>query len=65
MKAKLILLNWGLSLCAVGCVDMECSPLWAVLLLLAWFAVSSLLLKYADWRGWLTGIVKRYKLDEL
>jgi hypothetical protein len=65
MKAKLILLNWVLSLCTVGCVAVEDSPLWAVLLLLAWFALSSLLLKYADRRGWMTEIVKRYKLDEL
>jgi hypothetical protein len=64
MKAKLILINWCLSLCGL-CMDTERSPLWAVLLMVAWFAGSTLLLNYADRRGWMNGIVKRYKLDEL
>jgi hypothetical protein len=46
-------------------IDTERSPLWAVMLMVAWFAGSSLLLKVADKRGWMNEIVKRYKLDEL
>jgi hypothetical protein len=65
MKAKFILLNWALSLCAVGSTDTEQSPIWAVLLIFGWFAGSSLLLKRADKRGWMDKIVKRYKLDKL
>jgi hypothetical protein len=52
MKAKLILINWGLSLCGL-CIDTEQSPLWVVLLMVAWFAGSSLLLNYADKHGWM------------
>jgi hypothetical protein len=64
MKAKLILINWALSFMGL-CIDTERSPLWAVLLMVAWFAGSSLLLKYADKKGWMNEIVKRYKIDEL
>jgi hypothetical protein len=52
MKAKLILINWCFSLCGL-CIDTERSPLWAVLLMVAWFAGSSLLLKYADKHSWM------------
>jgi hypothetical protein len=65
MKAKIILINWALSLCAVGCIDTETSSLLAVMLIVAWFVGSSLLLKSADKRGWMDKIVKRYKMDEL
>jgi hypothetical protein len=64
MKAKLILINWCLSVMGL-CIDTEHSPLWAVLVVVAWFLLSSLLLKYADKKGWMNEIVKRYKLDEL
>jgi hypothetical protein len=64
MKAKLILINWMLSFMSL-CIDTERSPLWAVLLVAAWFAGSSLLLKYADRRGWMNDICKRLKMDEL
>jgi len=64
MKAKLILINWGLSFMGL-CVDTERSPMWAVLLMLGWFAGSSLLLVYADRRGWMNGIRKQFKMDEL
>jgi hypothetical protein len=64
MKAKLILINWGLSFTGL-CIDTERSPLWAVLLMVGWFAGSSLLLKYADKKGWMNKIVKRYKIDEI
>lgn len=64
MKAKLILINWCLSFFGL-CIDMEHSPLWAVLIAVGWFFISSLLLKYADKKGWMNEIVKRYKLDEL
>lgn len=64
MNAKLILINWRLSFIGI-CIDMECSPLWAVLIAFGWFLLSSLLLKYAYKKGWMNQIVKRYKLDEL
>ena len=58
MKAKLILINWILSFTGL-CIDTERSPLWAVLLMVGWFAGSSLLLKYADRRGWMNDIRKQ------
>jgi hypothetical protein len=61
MKAKIILLNWGLSLCLVACLDTERSPMWSVLLMFAWFSGSSLLLAYADRRGWMDKIKKTLK----
>ena len=64
MKAKLILINWCLSFCGL-CIDTEAAPLWAALIAVGWFILSSLLLKYAGKKGWLKEIVKRYQLDEL
>ncbi|MCL2651146.1 MAG: hypothetical protein FWD60_09020 [Candidatus Azobacteroides sp.] len=60
MKTKLVLINWILSFMGL-CIDTERSPLWAVLLMFVWFAGSSLLLIYADKRGRLNDIRKRYK----
>ena len=60
MKAKLILINWALSFMGL-CVDTEKSPLWAVLVMFSWFAVSSLLLIYADKHGWMDNIRKHLK----
>jgi hypothetical protein len=64
MKAKLILINWCLSLCGL-CIDTERSPLGAVLIVVVWFCLSTILLKHADKKGWLKEIIKHYKLDEL
>lgn len=64
MRAHLILINWLFSLMGLS-IDTERSPLWAVLLMVTWFATASLLLKYADKKGWMDKIAKRYKLDEL
>ena len=64
MKAKLILINWALSFMGLY-IDMEHSPLWAVMVMVAWFVAASLLLKYADKKGWLNDFNKRFKLDEL
>lgn len=64
MKAKIILVNWGLSLCGLGCVDTERSAMWAVMAILGWFVASTLFLRYADRRGWMDKVVRRYKLDE-
>lgn len=47
MKAKIILINWCLSFVGLS-IDTERSPLWAVLVMVAWFFLSSFLLKYAD-----------------
>lgn len=62
MKSTLILINWGLSFMGL-CIDTECSPLWAVLLMVGWFIGSTLLLNYADKKGWMDVIVKRFKMD--
>ena len=51
MKAKLILINMVLSFSALS-VDTERTPLWAVLLIVAWFLSSALLFKYAYVKGW-------------
>ena len=51
MRAKLILTNWTLSLMGLS-IDTESSPTWAWILMLGWFASSTLLLKYAIGRGW-------------
>ena len=64
MKAKLILVNWALSFIGLS-IDTEHSPLWAVLMMFAWFACSTLLMKYADKKGWLDDIYKRFKMNEL
>jgi len=64
MKAILVLSNWCLILCGLS-IDTERSPLWAVMVIVAWFAASTLLLKYAFKKGWMNGIVKRFNLDEL
>lgn len=64
MKAKLIIINQCLSFCGL-CIDMEHSPLWAVAVAVGWFCLSTLILIYADKKGWMNKIVKRYKLDEL
>ena len=64
MKAYLIVINWCLSLCGLS-IDTERSPLWAVMVMVAWFVAASLLLKYADKKGWLNDFNKRFKLDEL
>lgn len=58
MKAILILLNWCISLCGLS-VDTDTAPMWVVLLMMAWFASATLLLKYADKKGWMDKIVKR------
>jgi hypothetical protein len=64
MKAKLILFNWCLSFLGLS-IDTERSPLWAVLIMVGYFVLSTLLLKYADKKGWMNEIVERYKLNEL
>jgi hypothetical protein len=58
MKAILILINWGFSLCSLCITDN--SPLWAVWLLLAWFAFSTLLLKRGDRKGVFDNIKRKY-----
>lgn len=55
MKAKIILINWCLSFVGLS-IGTERSPLWAVLVMVAWFFLSSLLLKYADKKGWMNNI---------
>ena len=64
MKAISVIVNWMLSLMALS-IDTEHSPLWAVMLVVIWFACSTLLLKYADLRSWMDKFIKRYKIDEL
>ena len=65
MKAKLILINWLLSFLAVCSLDLDRSSMTGILVILAWFAGSSLLLRYADKRGWMDKIIKRFNFYEL
>jgi len=61
MKAKAILVNWLLSFMGL-CIG---SPFLAAMIGVSWFIGSSFLLVYADRRGWMNEIRKRYKMDEL
>ena len=60
----MIIGNWVLSFVGLS-VDTERTPLWVCLLMVEWFAGSTLLLNYADRKGWLDKVVKRFKLDEV
>jgi hypothetical protein len=52
MKAKAVILtNWALSLCVLGSMDAEATPLRAVIPVFVWFGVSSVLLMRADRKG--------------
>ena len=64
MKAYLIIGNWVLSFVGL-CVDTERTPLVWCLVMFVWFAGSTLLLNYADRKGWMDKVVKRFELDEL
>lgn len=46
MKARLIIINMALSFAGLS-VDTEKTPLWAILILVAWFIASALLMSYA------------------
>lgn len=50
IKAIGITLNWVLSFFGL-CIDTETAPMWAVLVVLAWFAGSCLLMRWADRKG--------------
>jgi len=52
VRALLIGVNWALSFFGL-CVDADHSAWWAVLLGFGWFAGASLLLHYADRKGWM------------
>jgi hypothetical protein len=65
MKAKsklekgiqlLIAGNWGLSLCAIGCVDTESTGAWKLAFLFVWFVCASLVLISADRMGLMDGL---------
>lgn len=64
MKGWIVAINWVLSFIGLS-VDTERTPLWVVMALFGWFLASTLLLKFADWQGWMKGVVKRFKMDEL
>ena len=64
MKGYLITGNWLMSFVGAS-VDTELSPLWVVLLMYAWFFVSTLLMNLAHRKGWLNRVVERFKLDEV
>ena len=63
MKAKLILINWCISLFGL-CVDVDNSPLWVVFTCVVYFIGSSLLLVWADQKGILEKISKKLNIDE-
>lgn len=56
MKGIAVIVNMALSFAGLS-IDTERSPLWAVLLIVAWFISSALLMNYASRKGWLTDIV--------
>lgn len=64
MKAYIILINWCLSFMALS-IDTEHSSFVAVMIVFAWFALSTVVLIRAHKRGTLRKIEKRFKIDEL
>jgi len=64
MKAKLILINFIASWFGLA-IDTDHSPLWACLMVVAWFLISGWLFMRASRRGDYTEIEKRFKIDEL
>lgn len=64
MKAYAILINWCLAFMALS-IDTEQSSFVAVMIVLAWFVISTLLLTRAHKRGLFRKIEKRFKIDEL
>ena len=62
MKGKLIVANWLLSFVGLS-IDTERSPLWASMLMVAWFCVATLLLKYAERKGWMKQFEKLLNTD--
>ena len=61
MKAKLIIINLMLSFTGIS---VE-SPFWASMVGVSWFIASLALFNWADWKGLLNEISKRFKLDEI
>lgn len=64
MKKYLILINWCLAFTGLS-IDTEKSSFVAVMVIFAWFAISSILLIRAQQRGDFRKIEKRFKIDEL
>lgn len=64
MKGKIIFINWCLGFLGLF-IDTERSPLWAVAIGLVWFVLSTVLLIYADRKGWMKEFNKQFKIDEL
>lgn len=64
MKAYAILINWALSFMALS-IDTEHSSFVAVMVVFAWFAISTIILVRAHGRGKFQKIEKRFKIDEL
>lgn len=64
MKTNLVLINWMLSFMALS-IDTEKSSFIAVIIVFAWFAISTLLFLRAQKRGDFRNIEKRFKIDEL
>ncbi|HPW66069.1 MAG TPA: hypothetical protein PLS84_03190 [Salinivirgaceae bacterium] len=52
MRQTLILINWIISVLALT-IDAERSPMYAVLICVAYFIASSLLLLHAQRKGWI------------
>lgn len=55
MKGKLITINMALSFAGLS-IDTNKSPLWAVVLIIAWFIASALLMNYTSRKGWFKSI---------
>lgn len=64
MKAKIILINWLFSFMALS-IDTEKSSFLSVMIVFAWFSISTLIFLRAQRRGDFRKIEKRFKIDEL
>ena len=62
MRAVLIMVNWLASFMGL-CVDTERTALWICLVLYGWFLGATMMLNYADRRGWMDELMKRFEMD--
>ena len=56
------MVNWLASFMGL-CVDTERTALWICLVLYGWFLGATMLLNYADRRGWMDELMKRFEMD--
>lgn len=64
MKSKLIFINWCIAFMALS-IDTERSSFIAVMIVFAWFAISTILFLRAQRRGDFREVEKQFKIDKL